>query len=197
VQENRAGLGTEVRRDEPGATWREWQNYPELVALLAEVQSGATAPGLAFAPMGRRMAAFALDLFLVAIPTMIICITLALALIPDVYVQLTVWSALHPFSPPELPPHLNLIVDLISDTLLVSYFTGFWIAHGQTPAKALLRLRVVDEFGKKPSLVKSLVRALVLVFSMGLLFLPFTYAFFNPQRRAMHDFFAGTYVVEA
>ena len=37
VAENRAGIGTEVKRDEPGSIWEPWQNFPELVALLAEV----------------------------------------------------------------------------------------------------------------------------------------------------------------
>jgi uncharacterized RDD family membrane protein YckC len=45
--------------------------------------------------------------------------------------------------------------------------------------------------------MKSFLRALVLIFSMSLFFIPFAYAFFNPQRRALHDFIAGTYVVEA
>ena len=37
VRENRAGLGTVVRPDRPDASWQPWQNYPELVALLAAV----------------------------------------------------------------------------------------------------------------------------------------------------------------
>ena len=73
----------------------------------------------------------------------------------------------------------------------------FIAAHGQTPAKSLLRLRVVDQFGQKPDLLKVLLRAVVLIFSISLFFIPLTYAFFNPQRRALHDFVAGTYVVEA
>ena len=74
VQENRAGLGTEVRLDEPGAPWNPWQNYPELVALLAEVHVTSPVPGqpgLVIARLGRRMAAFALDLVLISIPTLI------------------------------------------------------------------------------------------------------------------------------
>ena len=44
VRENRAGLGTEVRLDEPNAIWHPWQAYPELVALLAEAHATGSAP---------------------------------------------------------------------------------------------------------------------------------------------------------
>jgi uncharacterized RDD family membrane protein YckC len=37
----------------------------------------------------------------------------------------------------------------------------------------------------------------VLIVSIGLLFIPFVYVFLNPQRRAFHDFIAETCVVEA
>ena len=86
---------------------------------------------------------------------------------------------------------------MISDVVLALYFTGFHAAHGQTPAKALLRLRVVDSSGQKPGLAKALLRALALIFSMSLFFIPLVYAFLNPQRRTLHDFVAGTYVVKA
>jgi uncharacterized RDD family membrane protein YckC len=200
VRENRAGLGTEVRLDEPGAPWHPWQNYPELVALLAEAHATSPVPGLpglVIAPMGRRVIAFALDLVLIIIPVLMICYTLALIFMPDWFVQAVVSGYQHPFSTPDLPLDANIVVNLIYDFMLALYFAGFLAAHGQTPAKALFRLRVVDQSGKKPGLVKSFLRALALIFSMSLLFLPFTYAFFNPQRRALHDFVAGTYVVEA
>jgi uncharacterized RDD family membrane protein YckC len=200
VQENRAGLGTDVRRNEPGALWQPWQNYPELIALLAEVHVTSPVPGqpgLVIAPMGRRVLAFALDLILVNIPTFIICLTLALALAPDWCRQAVAFASQHPFTPLDVPVNINVAIDLISDLMIVLYFTGFLAAHGQTPAKAMFRLRVVDQSGQTPNLAKTFLRGLALVFSMSLLFLPLTYAFFNPQRRAMHDFIAGTYVVEA
>ena len=198
VRENRAGLGTHVRPDEPGAIWQAWQHYPELVALLAEVQvmgAAARPPGLAIAPMGRRMAAFVLDLILVGIPVVILCYTLALIFMPDWFIQAVVAGYQRPFTSSDLPLQANLAVNLISDIVLAFYFTGFHAAHGMTPAKALFGLRVVDPSGRKPGLLKSFLRSLVLIFSMGLLFLPFAYVFLNPQRRALHDFVAGTYVV--
>jgi uncharacterized RDD family membrane protein YckC len=200
VQENRAGLGTDVRRDEPGASWSPWQNYPELVALLAEVHGTSPVPGqpgLVMAPLGRRIAAFGIDLVLITIPMLIVCYTLALAFMPDWFIHDVVSGSQHPFNPPDLPLNANLVVDLIYDSMLTLYFGGFVGAHGLTPAKAMLGLRVVDQSGQKPGLLRAFLRALALIFSMNLLFLPLTYAFFNPQRRALHDYIAGTYVVKA
>ncbi len=50
VRENRAGIGTEVRRADPDGTWNTWQTYPELVALVAEVNATGPVPG----PAGSR-----------------------------------------------------------------------------------------------------------------------------------------------
>jgi uncharacterized RDD family membrane protein YckC len=200
VRENRAGLGTEVRIDEPNAPWRPWQDYPELIALLAQVHVTSPVPGqpgLVIAPVIRRMAAFVLDLFLVALIWFPIFVTIALVYMPDWCVQYTLIAFQSPLDSSNLPLYGEAVGQLILDVLLALYFSGFLAAHGQTPGKAILRLRVVDQNGEKPALVKSVLRALALIFSMTFLFLPLTYAFFNPQRRALHDYIAGTYVVEA
>jgi uncharacterized RDD family membrane protein YckC len=210
VRENRAGLGTEVRRADSDGTWNTWQTFPELVALLAEVNATGPVPGLpglALAPYGRRVLAFGLDMILVGIPILILCDVMLLIFFPN-WVSQYVGSInqfmldaesgnQHPFNPADPPWHAALIEEFIRDSALALYFAGFLIAHGQTPGKALLRLRVVDQLGQKPDLVKILIRTVILVFSIYLFFIPLTYAFFNPQRRALHDFIAGTYVVEA
>jgi uncharacterized RDD family membrane protein YckC len=206
VQENRAGLGTEVRLDEPNAPWHPWQNYPELVALLAEVHVTSPVPGqpgLVLAPVWRRMIAYGLDLILAFGWYLPIFMTVALTCLPDFCVRYALYInamsvAPQPtFAPFELLSYEQVTIGMIFNLVLALFFTGFHIAHGQTPAKALLRLRVVDQFGQKPGPLKAFLRAFVMICSMSLLFLPIAYAFFNPQRRALHDFIAGTYVVEA
>src|SRR5277367_5676801 len=70
VQENRAGLGTDVRLDEPDADWQPWQAYPELIALLAEAHATGgdpAQPTMIIAPIWRRVIAFGLDLILISI----------------------------------------------------------------------------------------------------------------------------------
>ena len=198
VQENRAGIGTEVRRDEPGADWKPWQTYPELIALLAEVHVTCPVPGLpglVLAPFPRRVLAFGLDLVLISVLVTPIFITLALIFLPDWFVHYIVAAAQPPFTHPDVPSQAQIFANLISDFMLLLYFTLFQAAHGKTPAKQIFRLRVVDQRGQRPGLVKATLRALALIFSMSLFFLPLAYAFFNPQRRSLHDFIAGTYVV--
>jgi uncharacterized RDD family membrane protein YckC len=201
VRENRAGLGTVVRLDEPGSPWQPWQTYPELVALLAEAQVTSPVPGhpgLVIAPLGRRVCAFIVDLLLSGFLTFPILFALALIYMPDWCVQ-SALASIQPqlTSPPQLPLNDRIVGSLISDAILVFYMAGFHAAHGKTPAKAFLRTRVVDQNGKKPPFAKSFVRAVALVVSLSLYGLPLAYAFFNPQRRTFHDFIAGTYVVEA
>jgi uncharacterized RDD family membrane protein YckC len=200
VQENRAGLGTEVRRDEPGASWQPWQNYPELVALLAEVNVTNGGTGMlpaSVAPMWRRVLAFGLDLVLVSILLTPLLLMLCKIFLPD-------WLHLYrlavenpPALPPDLPRTAEIIANLIADVVMALYFSLFQSLHGRTPAKSIFRIRVVDEMGQNPTFVQAFWRALLLIISMNLAFIPMLYAFFNPQRRALHDIMVGTYVVEA
>ena len=210
VRENRAGIGTEVRRDEPHGTWNDWQTYPELVALVAEVHVTSPVPGqptLIIAPMGRRVAAFGIDLMLVMALWTPIMFIVVMVYMPDLcqrfveYFNATVAAAMAnpPGTPPsfEVPQSEEMKLSLVFHSVLLLYMAGFNLAHGQTPAKGMLRMRVVDQFGRKPGPIKILLRALLLIFSINLFFIPLAYAFFNPQRRAFHDFIVGTYVVEA
>jgi len=200
VRENRAGLGTEVRRDEPNAPWHPWQNYPELVALLAEVHVTSPVPGqpgLVIAHIGKRMLACVMDVILSSILTSPIFYVFLTLNVPDWQDQFT-QVLVQPQNPMPQPLYFYvLICNLISGLVLAIYMAGFHACHGRTPGKSILRLRVVDQNGQKPVFVKSIARGLVFAVSVYLYGLPLAYAFFNPQRRALHDFIAGTYVVEA
>ena len=206
VIENRAGLGTDVRRDDPGETWRSWHEYPELVALLAEVQGTAAVPGqpaMVLASYWKRAAAFAVDYLLASILATPLFIIAAAYFIPDWFAQYLAAayqfssSGAQAFTPPDFSIESRVVINAVSAVTMVLYFTCFQAAHGKTPAKAIFRLRVVDESGRKPTPFKMLLRGLGLVVSMTLFFIPFLYIFFNPQRRALHDLLVGTYVVES
>lgn len=200
VRENRAGLGTVVRLDEPGAAWRPWQDYPELVALLAEVHVTTPIPGqpgLLIAPLGRRVLAFMVDITLGRILASPIIYVIMFLHVPDWQEQIF-QTLRHPQNALPQPFLFYMIIcSLISDAVLAFYMAGFHAAHGRTPGKSILRLKVVDQNGRKPAFVKSFLRALALIFSLNFYGIPLAYAFFNPQRRTFHDFVAGTYVVKA
>jgi uncharacterized RDD family membrane protein YckC len=197
VQENRAGLGTDVRLDEPGAIWQSWQTYPELIALLAEAAAtGSPPPAIAVAPIRRRIVALMADLLCLWLLFIPIVSVMELFLPLDALSQVS----MNPAALQALPEAtLNQILgfQLTCDGIVVLYLTGFVTAHGQTPGKGMMRLRVVMENGQKPTLLCAFVRSVVWIISTGFLFIPFATAFFNPQRRALHDYLAGTYVVEA
>jgi uncharacterized RDD family membrane protein YckC len=180
------------------------QYYPELVALLAEMRvTGLAAAGPVLAPIGRRILAGMADLVLVFFLIMpLIFLTFFLLLPVDQLAQLArtgvdVLQGVIPQNPPQLPLWFEAVLDAIRLLGATLYYAGFYAAHGRTPAKSVLRLEVVDAQGRKPVLVKALLRALVFVVSVYIFYgIPLIYAFLNPQRRALHDMVAGTYVVE-
>lgn len=197
VRENRAGIDTLVRPDEPGTEWRPWQAYPELLQLLAA--EGVLPPlplgGQRPAPLGRRVAAGLLDLIFVML--LIIPVVAALLFVlPEPAVPQLIVAALRGQPPPALPSSLLLLVSAVEGAIIAGYMAGFLAAHGRTPAKSIFGLEVVDETGKKPALVRALLRGVVFALSLSLYGAPLLYVLFNPQRRALHDFVAGTYVVE-
>ena len=206
VTENRVGLGTNVRLDAPGELWQPWQYHPELVALLAEARTiGPMSDGLApaIAPLGRRVTAAILDLILCYFATAPLLAVVFFLLPADVIVQIYSygWSILQNVTPapvaPAIPLWFSIASNLVWFGLPVLYHAGFTAAHGRTPGKSILRLRVVDAQGGKPVLTKTFLRALVLVASVYIFYgIPLIYALLNPQRRTLHDLVAGTYVVE-
>ncbi len=198
VQENRVGLGTDVRLDTPGEPWHSWHDYPELVALLAEAQgttASALPPGLVIAPVRRRFVAWIIDLFFIWILFIPIMNVAQYFLPMDAIEQ----AALNPAALQALPPeafHRVVAFQVACNGLLALYITGFLAAHGKTPGKSIMRLMVVDENGAKPTLSKALLRTIAFILCLNFLF-PLLYIFVHPQRRALHDLVAGTYVVEA
>ena len=75
------------------------------------------------------------------------------------------------------------------------YLLLFQWLRGQTPGMRLLGLRVIDGHGAPPSLPRALARTLALLLS-GLLFsLGFLWIAFDREKRGLHDWLAGTWVV--
>jgi uncharacterized RDD family membrane protein YckC len=86
---------------------------------------------------------------------------------------------------------------LLGAIVSLLYVVLFLATRGQTPGKQLLGLLVIDAYGERPSLVKTLLRTVgyavsVLPFSLGFLWIGF-----DREKRALHDWLAGTYVVLA
>jgi uncharacterized RDD family membrane protein YckC len=73
----------------------------------------------------------------------------------------------------------------------------FIAARGQTPGKRLMGVRVVTWYGEPPTLMRSLLRTFGYLLSAALLWLGFIWIGFDREKRGLHDWIAGTYVVRS
>ena len=76
-----------------------------------------------------------------------------------------------------------------------AYFAVFWSAAGQTPGMRLMRLRVRRPDGEGIALGRAIIRVIGLFLAIIPLFAGFIPALFDPRRRALPDYLAGTVVV--
>jgi uncharacterized RDD family membrane protein YckC len=95
------------------------------------------------------------------------------------------------------PPWLaGLLLGLGEVVFSLAYFTLFWSTAGQTPGMRLMRVRVRSgRTDGSLTLWRALVRTLGLTLAIIPCFLGFLPALFDPRRRALPDYLAGTVVV--
>ena len=80
------------------------------------------------------------------------------------------------------------------------YYMGFMVGFGATPAKLVLRTRIVRNLGERPEPAVLLLRYVVFLLTLGVPFGAFVSLWFlirDPDRRAIHDRIAGTIVVQS
>jgi uncharacterized RDD family membrane protein YckC len=77
------------------------------------------------------------------------------------------------------------------------YFFIFHTLRGQTPGKRLMRVKVIDGYGQRPSPARAMARTALYFPSLLLLALGFLWVGFDREKRGLHDWLADTYVVEA
>ena len=71
----------------------------------------------------------------------------------------------------------------------------FQATVGQTLGMRLLKLRVVDVYGEPPSYPRAGLRTAAYLASAATLFLGFWWIGFDAEKRGLHDWIAGTYVI--
>ncbi len=86
---------------------------------------------------------------------------------------------------------------LLFAVLAFLYFFLFTALRGQTFGKHLMRVRVIDAFGERPTIWRALVRTLGYAPSTALLALGLVWIGFDREKRGLHDWIADTYVVRA
>jgi uncharacterized RDD family membrane protein YckC len=88
------------------------------------------------------------------------------------------------------------LLSVTGAAIAVGYFSLFWRAVGQTPGMRLMHVRVfTSRLDRRLSLGRALVRTLGLALAILPCFLGFLPALFDPRRRALPDYLAGTVVV--
>jgi uncharacterized RDD family membrane protein YckC len=106
-------------------------------------------------------------------------------------------------------PHFSTWQQWLFAAFIFFYFVGFWAWRGQTPGKMLIGAKIVKKDGSSIGLVRALLRFIVYFLYLlvwGLvgtsflaLFLIIVVAFiivaFNRKKRGLHDFVAGTVVI--
>jgi uncharacterized RDD family membrane protein YckC len=81
--------------------------------------------------------------------------------------------------------------------IAVVYLLVFQATSGRTLGMRLLGLRIVDVYGDTPSVPRVLLRTLGYLASVCTLALGFLWIGFDREKRGLHDWLAGTYVIKA
>ena len=80
---------------------------------------------------------------------------------------------------------------------MLLYLFLFQAMVGQMLGMRVLALRVIDVYGEPPSYLRAGLRTAGYLVSLGTLFLGFLWIGFDAEKRGLHDWIAGTYVIRA
>jgi uncharacterized RDD family membrane protein YckC len=94
----------------------------------------------------------------------------------------------------EMKDLLAAVGGVLFGAWVVFYFVFFWTTAGQTPGDLVMRVAVVCEDGGRLRPWRATLRLLVAVVGL-VLFLGYVPILLNDRRRALHDWVAGTVVV--
>jgi uncharacterized RDD family membrane protein YckC len=77
------------------------------------------------------------------------------------------------------------------------YLLVFHIIRGRTLGMQVMKMKVIDVYGDPPSPGRCAARCAGYVASAATLFLGFLWIGFDSEKRGLHDWIAGTYVIRA
>jgi len=160
--------------------------------------SARAAPTVYVVGFWKRLAAAIIDLAIV-IPIALL-ITLIVSKIAGVHLppsnmrllDIDLWIDLVLATDPAL-----LMGFILFTAIGMTYLLVFQIILGRTLGMRLLKMRVIDVFGEKPSPARCAARCAGYLAGVLTLFLGFLWMGFDSEKRALHDWIAGTYVIRA
>ncbi|HUQ06460.1 MAG TPA: RDD family protein [Kofleriaceae bacterium] len=91
------------------------------------------------------------------------------------------------------------VMTAIIITLAVAtiYLFVFQATIAQTMGMRVMNVRIIDVYGEAPSYLKVGIRTAGYLASLATLFLGFLWIGFDAEKRGLHDWIAGTYVIRA
>lgn len=144
----------------------------------------------------RRAAAAMIDLaIIVPVAAILIAVASAIAgipLPPSRVRGVDFWLDLVLISDPAM-------VTAIVITLAVAmiYLYVFQATIAQTLGMRVMKLRVIDVYGERPSFARIGLRCAGYLAGLATLFLGFLWIGFDAEKRGLHDWIAGTYVIRS
>jgi uncharacterized RDD family membrane protein YckC len=84
----------------------------------------------------------------------------------------------------------------LSLAIALIYALVFQATWGRTPGMRLLKVRVIDLYGAPPSIGRAAARSAAYLASAATLGLGFLWIGFDSEKRGLHDWLSGTYVVK-
>jgi uncharacterized RDD family membrane protein YckC len=146
----------------------------------------------------KRFAAAAVDL-LVIVPAALL-VTLIASKIGGVHLppsnlkllDIDMWIDLVLATDPALVMGLVLFL-----AISVTYLLVFQIVVGRTLGMRLLKIKIIDVYGDRPSPARCVARCAGYLAGVATLFLGFLWMGFDSEKRGLQDWIAGTYVIRA
>jgi uncharacterized RDD family membrane protein YckC len=91
-----------------------------------------------------------------------------------------------------------LIMGMVLFTAIgLVYLLVFQLVRGRTLGMQVMKLTIIDVYGDPPSPAKCLVRSAGYIAGVATLGLGFLWIGFDSEKRGLHDWLAGTYVIRA
>jgi uncharacterized RDD family membrane protein YckC len=93
------------------------------------------------------------------------------------------------------PALITLVALLVAVATI--YVLVFQITLSRTPGMRVLKIRIVDQYGATPSTARVAARTAGYLAAAATLGLGFIWIGFDSEKRGLHDWLSGTYVVRA
>lgn len=187
-----------VEADAPAPAQRAVRDNPPTAPIQPLRPAGRAAPTVHVVGFWKRAAAAFIDLAIV-IPSALI-ITLVVSKIAGVHLppsnlrllDIDLWIDLVLATDPALVMGMVLF-----GAIGLTYLLVFHIVLGHTLGMRVLKLRVIDVYGDRPSPARCVARCAGYLAGVATLFLGFLWMGFDSEKRGLQDWIAGTYVIRA